>query len=150
MNDVVNKRYLFNQFEPEVKRVVRGILELTLNEKSIVLSRHAIQRATRKKVDINDFIYSLKNKLYHIVEVNIKDNEVRCLVRTKEKNGYESVVSVVLFSGRICTCWKNEVTDIHNSLDISLYSEEVDISELMSLFNLNFESVSKGKKLVNI
>lgn len=138
---IVNKRYLFNQFEPLLQEVIGGILNITLKNKFITVSRHSNFRSIKKKINMGRLINCLKNNKYRIVEVNIKDNEVRCLVRTEALNGSEIVASIVLFEGIICTCWENSVEDNHPTLNKSMYETIVNVDEIFFLFNHNFELV---------
>ena len=116
-------RYLYHQLDVVVQENLREKLQNTLNNNFIVIIRHAKTRANERKVNKSDLIKFLKKGEYRIVELNIKDGNARCLIRTKEVDSYEIVASVCIKTGAVITCWTNHIKDNHHTLDMNLYGD---------------------------
>jgi hypothetical protein len=108
-----------------------GIIEMLTNQNTYNFCEYALRTLNYRDIPKDYVLDTIRNG--NIIEVHIKNNDIRVLKRSlKAYAGYNICVVYGLISKDIITSYKNVVGDNHFNLDLSLYKNEVNIKEIVS------------------
>lgn len=96
--------------------------------KGLRLRSHLIDRIHQKNIYITheELAYVLID--YDVVEYRIKDMEERVVIRSRESfYGEDYCIVVSLTQDDIVTIWKNRSTDLHTTLNETLYNKNMKV-----------------------
>ena len=120
-----NKRKHYTQMsEAEIAKVLRRV-----RTEKFTFTPHAKDRMRQRRVNEVEVLTMLGYGKVVEVHNNI-GNEIRVLMRGKVAGRYV-VASVSLTTKKVCTAYANALNDHHKTLDKSLYTWKVDLTEIL-------------------
>lgn len=132
MGNVCKK--LYADFTIKEKEILTEILKKNSN-KHIDICYHAKKRMVEKGIEPKDIIEALKS--FKIIELHLKDGDVRILIRGEATNdsNKNTCMSLSLSNMRIITVYQNCSTDGHKTLIKENYEDFNVENILKDLFN---------------
>ena len=125
---------LYEDFTIKEKEILSEVLKKNSN-KPIDICYHAKKRMTEKGIEPKDIIEALKS--FKIIELHLKDGDVRILIRGEATNdsNKNTCMSLSLSNMRIITVYQNSSTDGHKTLIRENY-EDLNVENILKdLFN---------------
>ena len=125
---------LYADFTIKEKEILTEILKKN-NDKPIDICYHAKKRMVEKGIEPKDIIEALKS--FKIIELHLKDGDVRILIRGEATNdsNKNTCMSLSLSNMRIITVYQNCSTDSHKTLVRENYEDFNVENILKDLFN---------------
>ena len=125
---------LYENFTIKEKEILSEILKKNSN-KPIDICYHAKKRMEEKGIEPKDIIEALKS--FKIIELHLKDGDVRILIRGEATNdsNKNTCMSLSLSNMRIITVYQNCSTDGHKTLVRENYEDFKVEDILKDLFN---------------
>ena len=125
---------LYEDFTIKEKEILTEILKKN-SDKHIDICHHAKKRMTEKGIEPKDIIEALKS--FKIIELHLKDGDVRILIRGKATNdsNKNTCMSLSLSNMRIITVYQNCSMDGHKTLVRENYDDFNVENMLKDLFN---------------
>ena len=132
MGNVCKK--LYEDFTIKEKEILTEILKKN-NDKPIDICYHAKKRMEEKGIEPKDIIEALKS--FKIIELHLKDGDVRILIRGEATNdsNKNTCMSLSLSNMRIITVYQNCSNDSHKTLVRENYEDFNVENILKDLFN---------------
>ena len=132
MGNVCKK--LYEDFTIKEKEILSEVLKKNSN-KPIDICYHAKKRMEEKGIEPKDIIEALKS--FKIIELHLKDGDVRILIRGEATNdsNKNTCMSLSLSNMRIITVYQNCSTDGHKTLIKENYEDFNVENILKDLFN---------------
>ena len=125
---------LYEDFTIKEKEILSEVLRKNSN-KPIDICYHAKKRMVEKGIEPKDIIEALKS--FKIIELHLKDGDVRILIRGEATNdsNKNTCMSLSLSNMRIITVYQNSSTDGHKTLIRENY-EDLNVENILKdLFN---------------
>lgn len=109
----------------------KDIINKSLKGKEFQVTGYTTFRKQERKITEDEINRVFKD--YKIIEVHIKNEDVRVLLRGNkvEQGNINICVVVSLTNGRLITCYYNHHKDIHTNLDTSKYTKYINILNLL-------------------
>ena len=125
---------LYENFTIKEKEILSEVLKKNSN-KHIDICYHAKKRMEEKGIEPKDIIEALKS--FKIIELHLKDGDVRILIRGEATNdrNRNTCMSLSLSNMRIITVYQNCSTDGHKTLVRENYEDFKVEDILKDLFN---------------
>ena len=125
---------LYEDFTRKEKEILSEVLKKNSN-KHIDICYHAKKRMEEKGIEPKDIIEALKS--FKIIELHLKDGDVRILIRGEATNdsNKNTCMSLSLSNMRIITVYQNCSTDGHKTLVRENYEDFNVENILKDLFN---------------
>ena len=125
---------LYEDFTIKEKEILTEILKKN-SDKHIDICYHAKKRMEEKGIEPKDIIEALKS--FKIIELHLKDGDVRILIRGKAVNdkNKNTCMSLSLSNMRIITVYQNCSMDSHKTLVRENYEDFNVENILKDLFN---------------